>query len=80
MFFGRDPPAVREDPHAAIEQSFIEDYLAQHSHTRGSLRGLPPTQARALMAQASTYASTKLAEVAARAQFVNEIHGVSPPL
>jgi len=66
------PPASR-DPHALLEQAFIAEYLADHGYRLDELANLPHEQARALMAEASRYASAKLAEVEARAHFVEDI-------
>ena len=71
---------VMEDPEAALETMYIEEYLRGKGHTFQSLQELPEEEARQLMIEASAYASTKLAEVEKRAHLMQEIHGASPPL
>ena len=66
-----------EDPQAALERAFIEEYLKTRGHSLRSLHDLPEDQVNALLRAASLYAATKLAEVEARATYVHEIHGAS---
>ncbi len=69
-----------EQPGAALERMYIEEYLRDRGYTWRSLSGLPAEEARRLMIEASQYASCKLAEVEKRARFVKDIHGRTPPL
>lgn len=69
---------VMQEPEAALEMMYIEAYLRAKGHTLHSLQALPEEEARQLMVEASTYASTKLAEVETRAKFMQDIHGTSP--
>lgn len=62
-----------EDAHARLEQAFIAEYLRSHGYWLEDLETWPPDRARALLAEASCYASARLAEVEARARFVEEI-------
>ncbi len=71
---------VMEDPQAALERAYIEEYLRGQGYTLQSLQDLPEEEAKRLMIEASSYASAKLAEVEMRAQFVDDIHGTAPPL
>ena len=64
-----------EDIHALLEKTLIEAYLKGKGHTRDDLQDLPEDEARQLMKEASTYASSKLAEVELRANLVQELHG-----
>jgi phosphoserine aminotransferase len=66
-----------EDPQAALERAFIEEYLKTRGQTLRSLHDLPEDQVTALLRSASLYAAIKLAEVEARATYVHEIHGAS---
>jgi hypothetical protein len=72
--------ALPNDMNAQLERAFIEQYLADRGFTLHVLHTLPPEIARELMAGASTFASSRLAEVEARAQFVDEVHGIAPRL
>jgi hypothetical protein len=69
-----------DDPHARLEQDFIDEFLRERGYSSKDVNDLPEELARQLMTEASTYASCKLTEVEARARFVDEVHGVSPPL
>ncbi len=80
-------PAVplMEEPDAPLERMYIEAYLQRRGYTLHcgdyplrSICDLSESDAKRLMTSASTYASTKLAEVETRAHFVEEIHGTSP--
>lgn len=66
-----------EDPQAALERAFIEQYLRSRGQTLRSLHELPAEQVKALLKDATLYAATRLAEVEARAAYVHEIHGAS---
>ena len=72
--------SIMHEPLAGLERMYIEIYLRGQGHTWRSLRQLPEKEAKLLMARASLYASTKLAEVETRAQFLQEIHGTAPPM
>ena len=63
-----------EDIHAFLERTLIEAYLQGKGHALDDLKKLPEEEARQLMKEASTYASSKLAEVELRAHFVQELH------
>ncbi len=68
---------VMEEPHAALEKVYIEEYLHSKGHTMQSWRELSEEEARQLMREASMYASTKLAEVETKTHLVQELHGTS---
>jgi hypothetical protein len=63
------------DPHGPLEQRLIEEYLAARGHTRHSLATLAGSEAESLLRAASEYASLRLAEMEARAHYVDEIGG-----
>ena len=71
---------VMEEPEAALERMYIEEYLRGRGHTLQSLQSLPAAEARQLLIEASSYASAKLAEVETRARLVQDIHGTTLPL
>jgi hypothetical protein len=70
---GQPEPVVQE-PEAALERLYIEQYLRQQGHTLQSLHALPKKEAERLMVEASTYASGRLAEVETRAHFLRDLH------
>jgi hypothetical protein len=74
-----DQTAV-EEPLAGLERMYMQVYLRSKGHTLHSVHELPEQEAKRLMTEASMFASARLAEVEARAQFVQEIHGTAPPL
>ena len=65
------------DPHADLERTLIDDYLRAQGQDPDSLRARDDADAHRLLAAAATYAATKLAELEARAHYVNELrhHG-----
>jgi len=74
-----------EEPDAPLERMYIEAFLQKRGYTLHcgdyplrSVCDLPEGEAKKLMTAASTYASTRLAEVETRAHFVEEIHSTSP--
>jgi hypothetical protein len=69
--------SVPQDPNAGLERMFLQAYLCSRGHTLESLRELPAEEAKRLMTEASIYASSKLAEVEARAHFVRDLHSAS---
>jgi hypothetical protein len=72
-------PQATDDPHARLERAFLEEFLRERGYSLAALRTLPEELARQLMTEASTYASSRLTEVEARAHFVDEVHGTSTP-
>ena len=63
-----------EDPGGRLGQALIEEFFLGRGIDPAALDALPEAQARRLLTEASVYASTRLAEVEARAHFVHEIH------
>ncbi len=66
-----------QDPQEQLARMYIDEFLRGRGYTFDSVRQLPADQAKKIMAEASTYAACKLAEVERRAHIVDEIHGVS---
>ena len=71
-------PADRRDPaedlHASLERALIAEVLASHGHTLQSLASLPDGERGRLMREAATSATLRLAEIEARAHYVEDIH------
>lgn len=63
-----------DEIHAFLEKTLIEAYLKGKGYTREDLKNLPQAESTQLKAEASTYASNKLAEVEIKAHFVKELH------
>ena len=71
-----DRPGI-DDPHADLERTLINDYLRARGHDPADLRARDDVEAHRLLAQASTHAASKLAELEARAHYVQEIRHVT---
>jgi hypothetical protein len=70
---------AEDDPHnddrnSELEQSLIREFLAAHGQTRQSVDTMPETDAAALLRAAIEFASLRLAEIQARAHYVDDIH------
>ena len=77
MFEKTTQKAVKA-PQSPLERQLINQYLESKGYTRQDLETLPLEEARALMREACTYASLKLAEIEARSQFSQKIHSGEP--
>jgi hypothetical protein len=62
-------------PHAQLEMSLIEEFLASKGYQLKDLEHLPKDIAKAYMAEACISASSKLAEIENRSRFVNDLFG-----
>ena len=65
------------DPQAQLERAFIDEFLRDRGCDLSTVDRRPPDERRSLMVGASQYAATKLAEIDARAAYLDELHG--PP-
>ena len=65
---------IFEGPQSTLEVAYIEEYLKSKGHRWADLCQLVEEEAKALMTEACRYATIKLAEHEARAQFRREIH------
>ena len=63
------------DPSGTMELHFIQEYLHARGCTLESVRAMPDTIGRGLLAAAAEHASLRLTEIEARAHFVDSIHG-----
>jgi hypothetical protein len=62
------------DPHAEVEKMYIAEYLKGKGYSLEGLAELPEEVSKALMEEASIYASLKLAELEMGAAFVSTLH------
>lgn len=69
----RDTP-VLTDPHRDLERAFMEEFLRGRGYDFARLSGLPEEQKTELLKAACLYATTRLAEVEARAHYLHELH------
>lgn len=69
----KDPPNwLADEPLAFLEYTYIVQYLQQHGYTLDDLDKLPPEKARQLRIGACVHAALRLAELEARAHFVDD--------
>ena len=61
------------DPHGPLEDALIGEFLAERGHTLQSVDTLPPAERQELLRRASSYATLRLAEIEARAHFVDDL-------
>jgi hypothetical protein len=64
---------ILDDVHPFLEKVLIETYLKGKGYTLEDLKYLPKAAAKQLLAEASTYASGKLAEVEGKAHLMQEL-------
>lgn len=70
IHYEQPPPASHQ---ADLERQFMEEYLQERGYCLADLRRLPRDLVRKLMCGACRHASLKLAELEARAAFVDLI-------
>jgi hypothetical protein len=72
----RDIPEVPpvDDHEAKLELALIEEYLREHGHDLKELPALPTEERERLLHDAALYAAGKLAEVEARAHYIEALH------
>ena len=61
------------DPFAALERALIDEFLKKLGHTLRSVDALPPGERNRLLRAATAFATAQLAQIEARAHFVDEI-------
>lgn len=65
---------------AYLEWAYLEEYLKSLGYSLDQIRTLPGARARALMRDASIFASMRLSEMEARSHLVEELHGGPTPM
>ncbi len=63
-----------DDPEAKLERALMEEYLRRRNHSFADLPLLSPDERRRLLNAATMYADARLAEIGARAHFVEDLH------
>ena len=66
-----DVPPI-EDHEAKLERAFEDEFLRQTGQTRAEVLALPEPERTVILRDAAAYASSRLAEVEARAHYVND--------
>jgi hypothetical protein len=64
-------------PLQQLEQALIDEFVRMRGHDADALATMSEAERHELLTAASVYASSRLAEVEARAHFAGEIHGDS---
>ena len=64
-----------DEPLAELERQLIAEYLAKTGHDLHTLMLRTDPAARALLLEATRYASETLSEVEAKAHYVRRLHG-----
>jgi hypothetical protein len=63
-----------EDHEAKLEVALVDEFLRRQGWTREQLLGLPDAQRAAILGAALAYAAERLAEIEARAHYVEDLH------
>ena len=69
-----------EAPLGQLERALIDEFVRARGYSPEALSSLPENEGLRLLADASIYASGRLAEVEARSHFLDEIHDGSPAI
>jgi len=64
-----------DDPQARLERALMDEFLRARGCTLSTVGQKPPGERQALLVQATQYAAGRLAEIDARAAYIQEIHG-----
>ena len=64
----------REDPEAKLERAFMEEYLRIRHHSFADLGALTEPERKHLLDDAAMYAARRLADIGARAHYVEDLH------
>lgn len=64
-----------EDPQAGLERALIDEFLTSRGSSLSTIQQQPTEEGRALLRQAMEYADCRLAEIDARAAYIQQIHG-----
>lgn len=63
-----------EDPEAKLERALMEEFLRGQGVSFAELEPLPEDSRRHLLEGAAMYAAQRLAEIGARAHYVEDLH------
>jgi len=74
MSADRSDPTAFDAPFGRLERALIDECLRARSCDPLALSNLPKHERETLLKDASLYASTKLAEIESRSQFIHELH------
>jgi hypothetical protein len=63
-----------EDPEAKLERALMEEFLRRRQHSFSDLALLTPSERNHLLDEAARYADARLAEIGARAHYIENLH------
>jgi len=66
--------APLDDPDAKLELRLIDEYLRRQGRSRAELATLPEDVRLKLLRDAEIYASGRMAEIEARAHYIDDLH------
>jgi hypothetical protein len=69
------PPEPLHEPLAELERELVAAYVAGTGRDIDQLRARDDAEAREILTQASTYASSRLSEVEARLHYLRSLRG-----
>jgi hypothetical protein len=61
-------------PEAKLERALIEEFLQRQGYSYGDLASLPRERRLQLLCDADLYAAGRMAEIEARAHYVEDLH------
>jgi nitrate reductase beta subunit len=65
---------------AYLEWAYLDEYLKGMGYSLEDLQTMPAERAKALMRDASLFASMRMSEVEARSNLMEELHGGPKPM
>ena len=63
-----------DDPEAKLERALMEEFLRRNHHSFTDLARLTPAERNRLLNRAARYADERLAEIGARAHYIEDLH------
>lgn len=63
-----------DDPEAKLERALMEEFLRRNKHSFSDLALLTPAERNRLLNRAARYADERLAEIGARAHYIEDLH------
>lgn len=68
-------PNPLQPPLGNLERTLIDEFLRLRGLDREALGKLPDAERHDLLAEASSYASSRLTEIESRSHYVHDLHG-----
>jgi hypothetical protein len=71
---GQRIEVATDDPEAKLERALMQEFLRRSHHSFSDLAFLTPGERNQLLDRAARYADERLAEIGARAHYIEELH------